>query len=98
MSKEYSKLTIKASQVIRAMDSVAEKFDDWQAQYLEVLLLPKVYKRWKQANTGHFDPEMLSIKRIQGLAHRGYAPKQNRAIGDAREWHKFAGYVLTYRV
>ena len=93
---KLTKLTIKASQVARAMDSVKDTFDDWQAQALEVLLLPKMYRRWRELNRDHYDPEMLTVERVPGLAHRGFTREDNGAIGDAKDWGKFAGYVLRF--
>jgi len=96
MTHKYSKLTVKASQVKRAMDGVKDTFDDCQAQYLEVLLLPKVYRRWREANRDHHNPETLTVERVAGMPHKGYAPDDNRAVGDAKGWSKFAGYLLYY--
>jgi len=90
---KYRTITVEASSVLRAMKSVEDKFDDWQAQYLEVLLLPNVYKRWKQANPNM--PDMV-LNRVSGETHKGFTPEDNRAVGDAKGWSLFAGYTLRY--
>ena len=83
---------MKASWLRRALARAARVSDEWQARYLEILLIPQVYRRWRQVNCPYFGEE-LSIARHPGRPYIGYTREQNLAVED---WSKLTGYVLRY--
>jgi hypothetical protein len=91
LHKKFHHLKIKASHVLKAMARGQQVSDDWQAQYIEIALLPAVNRRWQAANRDRF--ESLILARVPGKPHIGYTPDDNRAVID---WTQFAGYALAY--
>lgn len=81
-------ITIKASEVKKASDKAAKvETNCWQATICELLMLPKLAKRWQEFNPRH---KGLRIEKHEGqLYPEGYA-RQNTVT----DWATFAGYTL----
>jgi hypothetical protein len=83
-------ITVKASAVDRAIQRAkATCPSDWQAELLEIILIPNVYKRWKQVNDRFPDP---TITRHPGQPYRR-GETDPRQIDD---WTIYAGYEFDY--
>jgi len=85
------KITIKASQVAQAIKRARRLFgDDWQAECLEIALLPAINKRWRAVNRPfHAD---LTLTR-----HIGKTPLDiKREDYQKTNWLTVAGYELGY--
>jgi hypothetical protein len=82
--------TITLESVLEAIERAKQRTDDWQAQCLEILLLPKVARVWKRLNPRF---KNLRVERVNGLPHVGYTSDDNRAVSD---WTQFSGYLLIY--
>ena len=86
-------LTIKLSSITKAIAHARELSDDWQAELLEILLMPKVYRLWHKLNSEHFpDP---NVTRHPGLKPTG-TRDDNEARCKAQTWRQYAGYVFNY--
>ena len=84
-------LIVTASQIAPAIDRAKSMHADWMAECLEIALLPTVYERWRLLNEGRY-----TLERVDGLPHTFNDPAQNRAVGAARRWHEYAGYVMSH--
>ena len=83
------KLKVRFSDLDKAAHKAKAVSDDWQALILEILLIPKLNKRWKQLNPRY--PE-LSLQRVEGEKYpEGLAHRQK-----IENWALYAGYVLTF--
>jgi hypothetical protein len=74
-----------------AMERAHDRSDDWQAELCEIALIPVIAKRWQELNPNF---QGLHLERVPGLPHILKTPDDNRAIGDAKRWAEYAGYVL----
>ncbi len=85
--------TITLKSLEKAITAAHNISDDWQAELLEVLLLPKVYHLWHKLNAEHFpDP---TVTRHPGLKPTG-TRDDNLARCQAQTWRQYAGYVFSY--
>ena len=80
------RIKVRASAVADAIAQGRAVSDDWQAQNLEIALLPNVAKRLADVNRG------ATVTRHKGLPHKGMSRDDNAAVTD---WSAFAGYVVT---
>lgn len=83
-------IDVMASEVHKAEEKAREVFDDWQAQVIEILLIPAVYDRWLAVNRRVYAEP--SVTRIDGLSRKGKTREDNRNTSD---WSVFAGYVFS---
>jgi hypothetical protein len=85
-----SVLTVRTDDIQRAIERARAITDDWQAECLEILLIPALAKRWQELN-----PNMpnVVIRRHVGEPYKGMTPDDNRQVED---WSRFAGYVFSY--
>lgn len=83
-------LTVKASEVEKAIKR-AKSFcpKDWQAELLEILLIPKVYRRWQYINDRYLRVE---IKRHTGFPWVG---DRDEALA-VEDWLIYSGYEFGY--
>lgn len=85
------KITVKASDVRKAIKKAEAISDEWQAQHLELLLQPKIYRHWQALNSDR--PVALQF-------HPGAKPtggrEENLQRCEQRSWRQFAGYTLTF--
>ena len=91
--KQLPWLTLKASYLLPALERAHAISDDWQAECLEILLVPEVNARWvelTQAARG-FVP---SLEWWIGLPDKGLTRDDNEAIYQAKAWTRYAGYTL----
>ena len=84
--------TIRVSRqtVARAIERANAASDDWQAELLELLLIPSLAKRWQELNPQF---PQVAIVRHSGKPHKGYTRDDNLAVKD---WTPFAGYLFQY--
>lgn len=84
-------LTVKASEIEKAIKR-AKNFcpKDWQAELLEILLIPKVYRRWQYINDRY--PKKVEIKRHQGKPWTG---DRDEALA-TEDWLIYSGYEFGY--
>ncbi len=87
-------LTIKKAEIARAIVRAHATTDDWQAECIEILMLPSLYRRWQQKNGTHF--RMPTLTRHPGLPYRETTREDNLARGQAETWHEMAGYLLRF--
>lgn len=78
------------SDVKRALERAKEQDDDWQAAMCEIAMLPAVQEAWRAKNDGRD----LAVRRVDGIAHQGFQPENNRARGDAKKWAEVGEYIL----
>lgn len=78
------------SDVRAAIESAKARDDDWQAGLCEIAMLPTVQEAWRAKNDGRD----LAVRRVDGIAHQGFQPADNRARGDAEKWAEVGGYIL----
>lgn len=90
----YRKIKVRASELLTAQKRAAATTDDWQARLIEYLLIPKLNKRWLEANGDHY--AMLILERHPGQPYRAKPREDNLAIGERKGWAEFAGYTLRY--
>ncbi len=86
--------TITMFAIERAIEQAHTISDDWQAELLEILLLPKVYRIWHKLNTRYPD---ATITRHPGVKVTG-TREDNLARCDAKTWRICAGYTFDYGV
>jgi len=91
---KYRKIRVWASELVAAQERARKTTDDWQARLIEYLLIPKLTKRWREANSDRFGT--LLLERHPGKPHINYTPDDNRAIGQRKGWAEYAGYTLRY--
>ena len=85
-------ITVKASQIKAAIACANKISDDWQAELIEVLLIPNVYNRWQKVN-GH---ARYVVNRHDGQPHKGYKREDNLTVGELNAWDTIAGYTMQY--
>ena len=85
--------TVTLAALRRAVKLGNERSPDWQAQCLEVAMLPAVNARWRALN-----PRMtgLRIEFHPGKRNPGEDREANGAIGERKGWAEYVGYVLRY--
>ncbi len=84
-------MTVKASQVKKAVEKAQRLCPrDWQAELLEILLLPNVNRRWRAINGDRFPN--LELKRHAGFPWTG---GRDEALA-CEDWLIYAGYTLGY--
>jgi hypothetical protein len=83
-------MTVKASQIAKAVGKARQLCPkDWQAEQLEILLIPKLYKRWRDVND-HIPG--LELKRHAGFPWTG---GRDEALA-VEDWTAYAGYEMGY--
>ena len=86
------KLTINASVILEAIAQGKAISSDWQAQFLEVLLIPAILQYWRSINNNR----PLTIKRHEGLPYHFTTSENNHARCDRNAWREIAGHVFWY--
>lgn len=82
--------TVKVSDLWAAMRAAQTLYgDDWQAEVLEILLVPPVYAYWRAINTeyGHGAPTLTR--------HAG-VPNPGKNVPEDFDWALVAGYVMRH--
>lgn len=83
-------ITVKASAIKKAVAKARRLCPkDWQAEILEILLIPKVQRRWQYVND-HIPG--LEIKRHKGFP---WADGRDEALA-VEDWTIYAGYEMGY--
>lgn len=84
-------ITVKASDIRNAIARAQTVSDDWQAQHIEILRQPRIYKRWQELN---------SDRNLTLAYHSGQKPtgdrEANLARCEAKTWAEYAGYTLDF--
>lgn len=84
-------ITIKHAEVKKAFERAADISSDWQAELCELLLTPKIAKRFSELNIGRLG---LKVERHDGEPHKDQQPEDNLKIGERKGWASYAGYTL----
>lgn len=81
-------IIVKASEVKKAADKAAKvASNNWQGVICELLMTPKLSKRWQELNPRH---KGLRIEKHEGQSYpEGYARTH-----EVQDWSIFAGYTL----
>lgn len=79
-----------AGLVAAAMSAAKERDDDWQAIYCEIAMIPAVQEAWRKANKNR----PLSIQRVEGIPHKGFAREANFERCLAGTWGEVSGYLF----
>jgi hypothetical protein len=83
-------IKVRLSAVRRAVTQAHQAHGDWQAEHLEILLLPQVYRRWQEVNRPHFSEPTIT-------RHPGFRWTDGReAAAQVTDWSIYAGYTFTY--
>lgn len=80
-------VTVEMETIKAAMERARTLHDDWQAECLEIILIPSIYKRWRELN----DRFPYELTRHPGLPYLRRTREMNEQVTD---WSVFAGYVL----
>jgi len=88
------KTTLLTSDILAAIATAKARDEDWQAELLEIALIPAVTAAWRAANRGR----LLNVTRIDGIPHKGFARDDNLARCQAKTWGEVSGYTLDYGV
>jgi len=84
-------IIVKASEIARAIEKSYEvDTRSWQAECIEILLIPKVYKRWQRINKAKFGGN-IEISRVDGQAYTNDI--DGHKVDD---WSAFGGYLYGY--
>jgi len=82
-------IQVKVSAIQAAIARAQREHADWQAQPLEILLIPKVLRRWRQVNPRYTWPTITR--------HPGFPEPATRAARDqVEDWSSIRGYAFTY--
>lgn len=87
-------LKVKASEIKQAIDKAKLLSDDWQAEIIEIILIPKVYARWKEINLDRLYRD-FTITRHDGLKPWGDREENLKRCND-KTWESFFGYTLSW--
>jgi len=85
-------IQVKYSEIKRAIGK-GKALDprDWQCELVEILLIPKVYRRWRAINKARFpDP---TVERHPGKSASKHDQSEE---GRYKNWLEIAGYSLRY--
>ena len=85
---------LKTSDILAAIERAKAQDEDWQAELCEIAMLPAVEAAWRKANKGR----AVSIRRIDGIPHKGFVREANLARGAAEAWGEVSGYVFDYGI
>lgn len=85
---------VKASEIKQAIERTHLLSDDWQAELIEIILIPKVYARWKEINLNKLYRD-FTITRHDGLKPLGDR-EENLKRCNEKTWESFVGYVLSW--
>jgi len=83
-------IKVRLSEIQAAVERAQREHSDWQAQLLEILLIPKVLRRWQEANRPRFTQP--TIQRHPGFRWPGGREKARQVT----DWSIYGGYVFTY--
>ena len=85
--KSCRKLTVRASEIEKAIQRAEHRApNDWQAELLEILRIPKVMRRWQKVNLD-IHPEPTITFHPGKPWQRGKRPE---------DWTTIAGYTFNY--
>lgn len=85
-------IRVRASDVVSAISSAQAKFADWQAECLEIALIPAVKRRWQAANRDRYPA--IHLRRVAGQPYRGMTRAEAEQICQERGWLAYSGYEL----
>lgn len=91
-AQSFRLIRVRASDVVRAITRAQAQFDDWQAECLEIALLPAVYRRWQAANRDRY-PD-IHLRRVPGQPYRSRPRAEAERICQEQGWLAYAGYEL----
>jgi len=83
-------LYVNASDILSACEVAQMWSSDRQAELCEIILsVPGVMDHWREMNN-----RQIELRRHEGIPHINHQPDDNRAVGEAKQWHLYAGYVF----
>ncbi len=92
-------LTVKASQIAKAMER-AEQYDrDWQAKCCEIARIPAIARRFATLNRPRFPNahvEFHNPGKAVGLRWKDLAPESRDLVSSNREWARVYGWTFKY--
>lgn len=91
-AQSFRLIRVRASDVVRAITRAQAQTDDWQAECLEIALLPAINRRWRAANRDRY-PD-IHLQRVPGQPYRQMTREDAERICQERGWLAYSGYEL----
>ena len=82
---------VRLSDVGNAIEMAKSTTSEWQAELIEILLIPSINKRWMELNNGFYQ-----IERHAGIPYIGFNREDNMARGASNTWREISGYTLSH--